>query len=186
MEIIYMIKRISITVTVMLCFCCSTFGQGVESFGKSKKLYEHSLFLELGGNAAFYSLNYMVRKIKSDSFKITYRMGFGYVPSSDFVLQTATSVPMEVSIESNPYFKGLEFGIGLTYVHFWDEAGTYSQGYIVPRIGYRYDFKSGRLFFRAAFTPLFIVVLHESVKHDERPSFVVPWIGAGFGWTIKK
>ena len=151
---------------------------------KAKLPTEHSLYFELGGNAFFYSLNYLQRRVKSDSLKISYRLGLSHVPSSEYVVETATLVPVEVAFEANPNFKGLEYGLGLTYAHLNDEDGTYMFCYVIPKIGYRHEFKSGNSFLRIAITPIVPIPIYTSIKLDEDPPLFFPWFGAGIGRKI--
>jgi hypothetical protein len=145
----------------------------------------NSLYLELGGNGAIYSLNYE-RFLRDD---VSLRVGFGYVSLEGAKINGGT-VTHDVSLLTIPVTASylgmgsgnhrLELGAGAVFA---DIAGSSSSdgaeafgsasGVVGTAVaGYRYVRPGGGFTFRAAFTPLF------------GEGGFQPWAGIAFGYTL--
>lgn len=148
---------------------------------------KNTIFIELGGNALLYSLNY--ERFISDDFSV--RAGFGYIAMSSSSTTSEGTVNAKVSLLMVPilanYFVGGEnhkLGLGLG-VSVWafsgaiSVAGAKSDGSVfwpVPTafVGYRYAPKNGGFNANVGFTPFFAFANESSV--------FVPWFGGGLGY----
>jgi hypothetical protein len=125
----------------------------------------NSLYVELGGNAGLYSVNY--ERYVAD--QATLRLGGGYisVSSSAGAAEASASLlllPLTASwlgVSSGAH--SLELGGGIVYAHVSAEADTEvdssfaeASGVLGTAIlGYRFAPQAGGFLFRAGFTPLF-------------------------------
>lgn len=151
---------------------------------------KNTLFLELGGNGGYYSINYDRIVLDKQNWKLAGRIGamiyreeLNYLESNH---QLTSAVPLELS-----YLRGkgnhlLELGLGLTPVY---------QNYVNPeesrvseqlmlatgRIGYRYQRSEGGLFFKAGFTPMLELGANPFSKSGNT---VFPWAGLAIGYTL--
>jgi hypothetical protein len=143
----------------------------------------NSLYVELGGSGALYSLNYE-RFVLDD---VALRIGFGYVSLTGSTINGAT-VTADVSLVTIPVTASylgigsgnhrLELGGGAVYASISgaiDSTGTKAFGSAsgvvgTAIVGYRYTRPSGGFTFRAAFTPLF------------GQGGFLPWAGVAFGF----
>jgi hypothetical protein len=140
----------------------------------------NGLYVELGGAAAIYSVNYE-RFVEDD---VALRIGFGYVGISATGGSSTASVSM-VTIPVTASYLGLrsgshalELGGGAVYVRFSGSVtdssspgafGTASGAVGTAIVGYRYAPVNGGFDFRAAYTPMF-----SSHRFDS-------WGGVSFG-----
>ncbi len=148
---------VKILVTVLILFT-HTLGQGI--IKKSNTLY-----LELGGNCVWYSINYEKEVVSNFSPRI----GIAIMPISEFSNSGKRSDSKIFATIIANYFADLnennkiELGGGLAY----------GLGEIFPTttVGYRYSPKDGGMIFKLTFTPLL----------DQKLFSVFPWFGVGFG-----
>ena len=147
----------------------------------SKKPAKNAGFIELGGNAGLYSLNFDRIYYYKDKLKISARVGFAphfngiyieqeYVLENNFILFT------------NPHH--LELGLGATLQRRYNERPGQIDNYFwenilfsVWRCGYRYQKQDDGFFFRAGLTPVVM-------SHDEEgfhSNYFQFWAGASFG-----
>ena len=138
---------------------------------------KNAVFLELGGNAGIYSINYE-RFVTDD---VSLRAGVGYVAAST---DSAAFSLLSVPLLGNYYLGGkhhkLQLGVGLTIMAVSGElktfGGTSSASAIVPAptavVGYRYIPSDGGFAFFAGLTPFI-------VPGGDLP--VLPWAGLSFG-----
>jgi len=106
----------------------------------------------------FYSINYERILVNADRFKTASQLGFSYYPPSTGVRDFW--IPLSIN-EILSYGKHhIEAGLGYVLIR---EAARdqennpdywFWSGLISGRIGYRFQKPSGRLIFRAAFTPM--------------------------------
>ena len=126
----------------------------------SKKPAKNAGFIELGGNAGLYSLNFDRIYYYRDKLKISARVGFAphfngiyieqeYVLENNFILFT------------NPHH--LELGLGTTLQRRYNERPNQIDNYFWENIffgdarcGYRYQKQDDGFFFRAGLTPIFM------------------------------
>jgi hypothetical protein len=162
------------------------------------EIQRNTLFLELGGNGGFYSLNYDRQVKASDTWRLAGRVGIMYVNTFTDQNRHLAGVPIEFSYLKGTKNNFFEIGLGVT--------GTYDQYYsfdpkvpirdskvqdlammAVVRVGYRHQKREGGLFYKLGFTPLAGVVfdLRKNTNIHTPENFAYPWIGAAIGWTLK-
>jgi hypothetical protein len=143
----------------------------------------NSLYLELGGNGAIYSLNYE-RFVRDD---VSLRLGFGYVSlkganidggtvTADMTLLTIPVTASYLGIGAGNH--RLELGGGVVFADINGSSssdgakafGSASGVVGTAMAGYRYVRPRGGFTFRAAFTPLF------------GEGGFQPWAGVAFGY----
>ncbi len=152
----------------------------------------HTIFVEGGGNGLYYSVNYdrityrQMRKTRS------YRIGFNYMPRSNYEDRIRKVQAYETSaIVALNWFRGREthfFEWGMGYTLRWFQGqniykmsdiqkDTYQKFYhlAVPSIGYRRQ-DAGR-------TPFFRVALNPIVMFDQTKGSIhfLPFAGVGVG-----
>jgi len=147
---------------------------------------QNALYVELGGNGAFYSINYE-RYLRPD---MAVRVGGSFM-SIDASAGSAESksswltIPLMfeyLGVASGPH--ALELGGGVDLMWFSGTASTFDatamdKGVIpvgTATLGYRYSAPDGGFVFRAGYTPLFFVTT--STKQ------VFHWGGMSFGYRF--
>ena len=105
-------------------------------------------FVEVGGNALSYSLNYEYKILLSQNSKLAFRTGFSAYPiiNKDVDLVVLPGINLLIGHKHN-----FELGANLGY------CIAQTTNFIIPSatIGYRFQSKNG-LLLRADFTPYFI------------------------------
>jgi hypothetical protein len=131
------------------------------------KKVKNGVFLELGGNAVLYSLNYERIFHFNNTTKLSIRSGASVIPQIERTGNTYAGYffPVEVNYLIGSNKSHLEIGTGYTFgnVHrsiLIEKAGGYSRYRefvhgITFRIGYRYFNPEGGVLFRLGFTPIF-------------------------------
>ena len=130
----------------------------------AQKFKKNAAYIELGGNAEFYSINYDRRLPISTQFKIVPRVGFMYLPLNrikdnyDF---TTIRVPIELNLlwakraESKNF---AEAGVGLNligmkkYTGYYFDRNVYENKFAkvtTIRLGFRHQKPTGGLMYRA-------------------------------------
>lgn len=139
---------------------------------------KNSVYLEVGGNALLYSVNYERLLIGNLSARVGISTIPGWFPWVDESDDGAglVMVPVLASVMFGPENHHFEVGAGATFgnasVDIGDLEGSESWVYGSGMIGYRYQRPEGGPVFRATVTPLFIEVLDISV---------LPMIGLSLG-----
>lgn len=151
--------------SILLVFCSLLIkGQddytGPKARDYSKDPAKNAAFIELGGNAGLYSLNFDRIYYYKEKLKISARLGFAphfngiyieqiYLLENNFILFT------------NPHH--LELGLGATMQRRYNERPNEPDNYFwenivfgVARCGYRYQKQDDGFFVRAGFTPIFM------------------------------
>lgn len=144
---------------------------------------KNAVFLELGGNAAYYSFNYERIFQQKGALKWAARGGVSVVPvriqSKRYL---GTILPIEIIALYGGSKHHLEAGAGVSpYLHPYTDINSWEikyeghkPGVIIPfRLGYRYQKPEGGFFFRVGYTPF--IVFHSQVKN--RSSFT--WLHGG-------
>ncbi len=144
----------------------------VETFKKN------AVFLELGGNAFLYSLNYERLNKISENLKLSYGAGLELL-----VGESQDISPNKRNRDKYPIFAvtpavNLLFGRNKSHLEIGTSTGLL---YIVPviqtfRLGYRYQ--GEKVLFRIGFTPIF------SFPHDGNFHFLTPWGGVSLGYRF--
>lgn len=139
-----------------------------EIYSLPKNRY-HSVFLELGGNAGLYSLNYEYKFPSMANTTFTLGSGFSYYPTGANVDGTGTKYShlLVVTPAANLLFgrKSHFFEAGLSYMLLVNQT--------MFRLGYRYQSNKSGFLFRAGFTPAIGGVIGS-----------VPWAGLSFGYSF--
>ena len=124
---------------------------------------KNAVYLEIGGNAGYYSLNYDRIVYQKGNFRAAVRAGLGVIPTK-FESKTywGAMVPLELIglVGRSKHF--LETGLGFTPFLFpARDLGSFERIYTgyklestIPfRIGYRYQKPDGGFIFRVGYTP---------------------------------
>jgi hypothetical protein len=123
-------------------------------------LAQNTVFVELGGNGFFYSINYE-RSIIQNLFL---RIGFSYVPLSGE--NRFTTIPLILNCNIGEESHRFEVGLGITGF-IADSVRPVFTG----RLGYSYQPLEGGFNFKIAYTPFF-----------SRLIFAPIWSGISIGW----
>lgn len=146
-------RKISLTFAIF-CFAAISFAQQKRS----------SIYVELGGNTALYSVNYDHVFTISKKLRIAPRLGFMYLPIEKFVRTDFGNIriPIELNLlwsnkDTPKHF--LEGGLGISFIQIQTrtmdpQSGTIKDGnrfgnVTTLRFGYRYQKSTGGLMFRA-------------------------------------
>lgn len=155
---------------------------------------KNSIFVELGGNSIYYSLNYNRILYQKSKLKISGSAGFsifqqsGGNQSSNISPFWSPMLPLEISAFWGKSNHHLEIGTGLTFyasralIFNPDAANNFQEDKsleaILPlRIGYRYQKPEGGFFFRVGYTPGFNLFL----SSEDSPKFHPLWGGISLG-----
>ncbi|MCK4344070.1 MAG: hypothetical protein KAX05_02205 [Bacteroidales bacterium] len=123
---------------------------------------KNSFFLELGGNAFFYSLNYDRLIHTEESLQISSRIGISHLGI----------IPIQLNLLIGGSSHHFEFGIGVL-ISIEDQN-------VLPTgtIGYRYQKLDGGFLFRIGITPIRILGFAIYDPH------VIPWAGLSLGYSF--
>jgi hypothetical protein len=141
-----------------------------------------TIFLEIGGNAIVYSLNYD-RRFFHHNKGLGGRIGISYVPKFGHGGSPFLVLPVGVN-----YLVGethcLELGAGATFE--FEQGYTPDQNiYFVPSVGYRFQPVNKSFSFRLFFSPFFgekYYTVNSSGERKERT--VRPWGGLSVGFRF--
>jgi hypothetical protein len=159
-------RRLIFILTIILTVLNHCHSQG-QSKSDSIGIRRSSVFLEIGGNATVYSINYDYLVIAKKHFKTALTIGLSGYKGSPYP-------DIELSPQLNLLFGGkvcAEIGVGYT------KSLTFQNGYAVLRLGFRNQRPDGGIFWRFAFTPLL-------QPFGEALPFW-PWLGLSIGYTIQ-
>ena len=148
----------------------------------SNNVKRNSLYIEIGGQSIFYSLNYDKLLQKNENFNRSFSIGVSVIPKTT-LCEYGVSIPVSYNFLYGKTEHKFEIGIGLTPVYTVrhttqqfggtvDSEGMMNYGgqyvtyvykylshekylYFTPKIGYRYQKQEGGLFFKAELTPVF-------------------------------
>lgn len=123
---------------------------------------KNGLYVEAGGNAILYSLNYERRFYFNGSPRFTARVGFATLFAEEPFL-----IPAEINYLFGKKKKHFEAGLGRTFLQ--------QDGFNVLRLGFRSENK--KRIFRIAFTPLLGVISGDIISS-------YPWLGISYGWRF--
>jgi hypothetical protein len=145
--------------------------------GSCQGSYKNALFLELGGNGYYGSLNYE----RANSKGITARIGFFCLNPKDLFI-----LPVTIGKVFGAGKHHFEIAGGVVFARNGDEAISNTGSiekflYLTGFVGYRYQVMNQRFFFRAGFTPLW--ELYDNFI-DESPGPFYPWGGIGGGYRF--
>ncbi len=133
---------------------------------------KNTVYAELGGNAALYSINYDRLLLKD----VSVRAGIGvFTLEDDLGLAVSiTAIPVTGSYLLGNGPNKAEVGLGILIVSGKLDLGTISDSGVLGTgiLGYRHQKEAGGIMFKAAITPIF--------GHGE----FLFWVGAGVGYTF--
>lgn len=150
-------------------------------------LKKNSVFVEIGGNAIIYSINYDRLIDVSTKFKLSTRIGIHYTNKFPLQYYRTLCIPIEISglysIYGSKHF--VEIGSGLSYLNSYDRITDHTEDIIILalRLGYRFQKPEGGLFVKIGFVPLYDWLVFN-------PDPAVPhhtWLlsgGLGIGYTF--
>ncbi|MEM8488309.1 MAG: hypothetical protein AAF564_22360 [Bacteroidota bacterium] len=135
---------------------------------------KNSLYLELGGNALAYSINY--DRIIGDDFSVRAGIGFFSTDLDEGGSSSIAGIPVMANYLLGSGNSRLELGAGILIVTgSFDVAGASDSGAGVAGTGtfaYRFQKPEGGVFFKGGFTPIIA-----------GGSFI-PWFGVSIGYTL--
>ena len=147
---VQLLKNISLnSIFIILLFCQPLFVQAQEEMDSFPLTKKNTVYLELGGNGLWYSLNYDRFLWKRSKSAIAARIGVAYFGGQG---AHATTVPVTVSYLFGGKKHFLEVGTGFTWLQSYSEkiAGF---GYFGV-IGYRFQrIQQSGLMYRISLTP---------------------------------
>ncbi len=167
----------------------------------------NSLYLEMGGVAGFYSVNYDRILEQKKSGLTSFSVGATYWGKIDYSDgRTNFGIPVSYNYLIGKNNHHLELGIGITFLYYKflfqnlyskeEEKGIASS--FLLKCGYRYQKPTGGMFYKVTFTPLldavryYKKVINISITNT---SFIekgfgnngfFPWAGISVGYTFKK
>ena len=197
--------KIILFILVLISF--TSFSQTFIDKDNLISIKKNSLYLELGGSGALYSVNYdrIMKKMKKSmtSFSIgcTY---WGKIDYSDG--RTDIGIPVSYNYLIGKKNNHLELGLGLTLLYFkiFDNYLNVKeeQKGISPifslKFGYRYQKPTGGIFYRATFTPILYAFSYNKtittytnndariIEYSTENQGFLPWAGISIGYTLKK
>jgi hypothetical protein len=147
----------------------------------SNNLKRNSLYLEIGGQSLFYSLNYDKLFLIKEKIQTSFTFGSSIVPKNTFC-DFGISTPVSYSFILGKSIHKFVIGVGLTpfyikrhivdeissmfdyqgFMNYGGQISTYKINYlakefyiyVTPKLGYRYQKQEGGLFLKADLTPL--------------------------------
>ncbi len=159
-----------------------------------------AVFLELGGNGVFLSVNYDRIVYQRSAFKVSLRAGFGLLRDAVYSYSNTLAgqnyakplLPLEVNGMFGKRKGHLELGLGYTpYLDkrndtYQDGQGSYVDNIrwrlnslVFARLGYRYQKPEGGFFFRVAITPIVV-----DAGPGYTTQFFQPFAGLGVGMSF--
>ncbi len=141
-------------------------------------------FIELGGNAGFYSLNFDRIYLYREKLKMSARLGFSPEPHG-FYFEQVYLVENNIILFSNPHH--LEIGIGATMQRRYNERPHEPDNYFweniwfgIFRTGYRFQKQDDGFFFRAGLTP----AIMSKDAEGSHPNYFSFWAGVSIGMSF--
>jgi hypothetical protein len=167
----YAVKAISVFSLCQFFCCCSLKSQEVhQSISGFESIRKNSIYLEILGNAAYYSVNYDRIVPLKDKKALFLRFGGNALSESDSSDKICLGLLIEPGILMGGPTSFFETGIGYTYfTRFTDQLYTFTAGY-------RYQGAKGFVF-RA--TPMYIM---NTEKGDVFGNHF--WFGISFGYSF--
>jgi len=146
----------------------------------------NSVFVELGGNGLYYTVNYDRLFKFSDYIYISRRVGLHYSNNLLGNNYRFIGIPLEISgliPISDRHF--LEIGAGITILNRLKNSDNHNEtlAILALRAGFRYQRPNGGFFFKAGFTPLYNFYVDHPLPNTNYFSwFFLP--GIAFGYTF--
>lgn len=144
----------------------------------------NAAFIEVGGNAGLYSLNYDRIYLYRDTWKLSARAGIAPMYHGR-QLEQGYVVEQCITLFSNPHH--LEFGAGATLLrrynskpHTLDDYFWENLWFGIARVGYRYQSQDDNFFFRFGITP----AIMSKDAEGAHPGYFQLWAGLSFGMSF--
>ena len=144
-------------VILSVFFCFSSIAQSEQ--GKLPTPNASNVFVELGGNGGFLSINYDTRFSKTGR-GLGARIGIGFIPAIDFFIgetSTILTIPLALNYLAGKGPHYFEAGAGVTYAtgrtELFGEESTSSGFAFIPSAGYRFQPLSKGITGRAFISP---------------------------------
>lgn len=181
--------RPCILLIISLCATSLTAQESDYAIGKPPRDYnkdpaKNAMFIELAGNAGFFSLNYERLYLYREQVKLGARAGFA--PSFNGIyIEQIYLIENNFIFFRNPHH--LELGVGATLQRRYNERPGSTDVYFweniffgVCRAGYRYQKQDDGFFLRAGLTP--VVTSHDAL--GSHPSYFMLWGGVSVGLSF--
>jgi len=168
---------------LFLLLCISIIGFG-QTFAQSRTTTISSFYLEVGGAAGLWSLNYDRELWEiNEKFRLNGRVGFGMYSEFNGAGFPDVIIPISNMVLLGKRMHRVEAGGGITYYN-WTlrdalKLDGFSRrsdllGHLI--LGYRFQKLKGGLMFRVAYTPIIINYSNNPFEH---------WAGGSIGYTFK-
>ena len=168
---------------LFLLLCISIIGFG-QAFAQSRFTTISSFYLEAGGAAGLWSLNYDRELWEiNEKFRLNGRAGFGMYSEFNGAGFPDVIIPISNMVLLGKRMHRVEAGGGITYYN-WTlrdalKLDGFSRrsdllGHLI--LGYRFQKLKGGLMFRVAYTPIIINYSNNPFEH---------WAGGSIGYTFK-
>ena len=168
---------------LLLLFCILIIGFG-QTFAQSRTTTKSSVYLEVGGVAGLWSLNYDRELWEiNENFRLNGRAGLGMYSEFNGAGFPDVIIPISSMVILGKSTHRVEAGGGITYYN-WTlrdalKLDGFSRrsdllGHLI--IGYRFQKLEGGLMFRVAYTPIIINYSNKPFEH---------WAGGSIGYTFK-
>lgn len=130
-----------------------------------------NIYLELGGSAGVWSMNWEQKIQKIEQHKLSYRIGIGFLPidQNNGMLFTLPFAISYVQGETHKWEAYLGHNFSLT------TKGQFF-GQLTPGLAYRYERPNKKLFYRLAYTPLLSYWVDLQYQH---------WLGISVGIKLE-
>ncbi|MEQ1587862.1 MAG: hypothetical protein ABL895_18395 [Cyclobacteriaceae bacterium] len=144
--------------------------------GYSQTPFKQAVFVEGGGNAYWYSVNYERQGAKG----FVGRVGIGYY---DQLLVVPVTVGKVFGNKSHHF--ELTGGLDLVNNSQTDALNPAKRKLVALTtfLGYRYQHPEHRFFARGGFTPIW--TFYSSSSKDDMPGRVFPWFGVSVGYRLR-
>jgi len=140
-------------------------------------------FIELGGNAGLYSLNFDRIYLYKEKLRLSARLGFAPEPQGFYIEQVYVA-ENNLILFSNPHH--LEIGLGATMQRRYNERPNEPDNYFweniwfgILRCGYRYQKQDDGFFFKAGLTP----AIMSKDALGSHPEYFRFWAGVSIGMS---
>lgn len=119
---------------------------------------KNNLLFELGGHGLLYSIGYERTILNGARFKTLASISGAYYP--EFTNYIEFWLPVSISEVVSFGSHHVQLGVGYTFINFESRSitGEYERtmdGFVTPSLYYRFQRPSGKIMFKAGFTPFF-------------------------------
>jgi len=172
----------------ILCFLLLSYNHGwssdsLPSFAKNK-----FLSVEIGGNGIAPSFNFETIINKKYPF-VNVRAGLQAFPFriEGFTDYRSVGIVSELSLLTGKDRNHFETGVGFSYIHLYDDIygdENLNLELLVLRLGYRHYSKTGKSFFKIAYTPMFVLNKPGDEYTEFDPRVIPFFLGLGYGFKL--